>query len=91
MIYKLFTHYLSFSIYVYFTWIFIHFLSTHLYVQLCVPRTFYGLIYSPFMNQIPHCVGLLWTMTKGSEMINLMWIAIGKLLMDNVYSRLKHT
>lgn len=74
--------------YIYLLWILLHFISTHLYVYLCIPKTFYGLLYSPFMIQMPYCIGLFWIMKRGNEIINIMWITTGKIIVDNINTQI---
>tara|TARA_Y200000002_G_scaffold16458_1_gene12841 strand:- start:3026 stop:3352 length:327 start_codon:yes stop_codon:yes gene_type:complete len=62
---------------VYFMWIFIHFISVHLYINFCVPLTLYGFISSPFLVPAPHCYGLRWLMNNGSDNIIAMWSVLG--------------
>jgi hypothetical protein len=62
---------------VYLLWICLHFVSSHLYVKLCVPSTFIGFVMSPFMSATPHCQGLRWIVYNAANMINNMWIIFG--------------
>lgn len=70
---------------IYIAWIFLHYISSHLYVRLCVPRTIVGFLLSPFMTVTPHCQGLRWIIVNGANMINNMWIILGTWLMTNVF------
>jgi hypothetical protein len=62
---------------VYLLWIFLHFIASHLYINLCVPKTVLGFIMSPFMTATPHCQGLRWIVYNAANMINNMWIILG--------------
>jgi hypothetical protein len=62
---------------VYLLWICLHFVSSHLYVKLCVPSTFVGFVMSPFMTATPHCQGLRWITYNAANMINNMWLIFG--------------
>jgi hypothetical protein len=62
---------------VYLTWIILHYVASHLYVRLCVPKTAIGFIMSPFMTATPHCQGLRWIVYNAANMINNMWIILG--------------
>ena len=62
---------------IYFVWTMLHFFASHLYIKLCVPFSFIGLVVSPFMTATPHCQGLRWLIINGANMINNMWIIIG--------------
>ena len=62
---------------IYLLWICLHYVSSHLYVKLCVPNTLFGFIMSPFMTATPHCVGLRWIVFNAANMINNMWLVLG--------------
>lgn len=62
---------------IYFLWIFLHYIASHLYIKLCVPKTFIGFVLSPFMTATPHCQGLRWIVYNAANMINNMWIMLG--------------
>lgn len=62
---------------IYIVWIFLHYIASHLYIKLCVPRTFVGFLMSPFMTATPHCQGLRWVVYNAANMINNMWIIFG--------------
>jgi hypothetical protein len=62
---------------IYLLWICLHYVSSHLYVKLCVPNTLWGFIMSPFMTATPHCVGLRWIVYNAAQMINNMWVFLG--------------
>jgi hypothetical protein len=59
---------------VYLLWIFLHYTSSHLYVKLCVPKTVFGFIMSPFMTATPHCQCLRLIVYNAANIINNMWI-----------------
>ena len=66
------------SIYgIYLLWIMLHFGATHLYVEYCVPKSWFGLLTSPFLTSTPQCQGLRWLIYNGGNQINNMWISIG--------------
>jgi len=62
---------------IYLLWILLHFTASHLYINLCVPKTIVGFIMSPFMISTPHCQGLRWVVYNAANTINHMWILIG--------------
>jgi hypothetical protein len=62
---------------VYLMWIVLHYGASHLYIQLCVPKTPWGFILSPFMTATPHCQGLRWIVYNAANVINNMWIMFG--------------
>ena len=62
---------------VYLLWILLHYVASHLYVSLCVPKTIIGFVMSPFMTATPHCQGLRWIVFNAANMINNMWIILG--------------
>jgi hypothetical protein len=62
---------------IYLLWIVLHYVSSHLYVKLCVPNTVLGFLLSPFMMATPHCQGLRWIVYNATGVINNMWILMG--------------
>jgi len=69
---------------IYLLWICLHYASSHIYVELCVPKTVNGFILSPFMINAPHCQGLRWIIYNAASVVNQMWKLIG----DWLYSLL---
>jgi len=62
---------------IYLLWILFHYFASHLYIEYCVPKTWTGLVISPFLTATPHCQGLRWMIYNGGNQINQMWIMIG--------------
>ena len=62
---------------IYLLWICLHYGASHMYIKLCVPRTIFGFIMSPFMVSTPHCQGLRWIVYNAATIINNMWLALG--------------
>ena len=62
---------------IYLIWILLHYFAAHLYIEYCVPKTWTGLLISPFLTATPHCQGLRWVIYNGGNQINQMWIMIG--------------
>ena len=62
---------------VYFSWISMHYVCTHVYAEYCTPKTIKGLIISPFVVVAPHCTGLRWCITQGANTITTMWGVLG--------------
>jgi len=71
---------------VYFLWIFLHYVSSHLYVKFCVSNTMLGFFMSPFMTVAPHCQGLRWIIHTAANVINNMWIVLGTWLASTIFS-----
>jgi hypothetical protein len=69
---------------IYFVWIFLHYIASHLYVRMCVPSTVIGFLLSPFMTATPHCQGLRWVVFNAANMINNMWIILGTWIISNI-------
>ena len=69
---------------VYLLWILLHYIASHLYVNLCVPKTVIGFIMSPFMTATPHCQGLRWVVYNAANMINNMWIICGSFICSTI-------
>jgi hypothetical protein len=65
---------------VYIVWIVIHYTASHIYVKVCVPLSWYGIIMSPILTPTPHCQGLRWIIYNGGAQINNMWITVGSWL-----------
>lgn len=62
---------------IYIVWITLHYIASHLYIYLCVPKTIWGFIASPFMSVTPQCQSLRWIIYNGANVINNMWIGLG--------------
>jgi len=62
---------------VYFSVVFVHFISSNIYPSLCCPWTFWGFIMSPFMVVTPHCEGLRWVIHYTGDQIRNTWIWLG--------------
>lgn len=62
---------------VYFSVVFVHFISSNIYPSLCCPWTFWGFIMSPFMVVTPHCEGLRWIIHYTGDQIRNSWIWLG--------------
>ena len=68
----------------YILWIFIHYFATQLYVGFCANWSIKGLIMSPFLVTMPHCVGLLWCINQGVYNLQAMWILLGYWLVKRI-------
>ena len=62
---------------IYLIWIALHFFASQFYIELCVPKTIYGFIISPFLMATPHCQALRWIVYNAASTINNMWIIMG--------------
>lgn len=62
---------------IYILWVFLHFISSHMYVKLCTPASISGFILSPFMAAAPHCQALRWVLYNGGNSIISMWVTLG--------------
>ena len=62
---------------IYFIWVGLHYVSSHAYVNLCVPYTVKGFFMSPIQSPMPHCVALRYMIYTGGEYINKMWWILG--------------
>lgn len=69
---------------IYILWIFMHYISSHLYIHWCVPATIFGFIISPFIIPAPHCVGLRWMIHHGGNSIIAMWSIIGVWILGRI-------
>ena len=68
----------------YFMWIFIHFVTSHLYSQFCTPYSVQGFFMSPFLTASPQCNALRWGIEQGAVTINNMWLLVGAWLVAKV-------
>jgi len=73
----------------------LHYLTVHIYMNMCVPLTIFGFIGSPFIMLNPICSGLEW-ITHNSLIIisnTWMWVGLGMWVTINVlfttYSAMK--
>jgi hypothetical protein len=73
---------------IYVLWICLHYVASHLYIYLCVPKTVWGFIASPFMSITPQCQVLRWIIYNGANMINSMWIILGSWISSLLLSNL---
>ena len=71
---------------IYLLWILLHYVSSHLYVYLCVPKSIYGFLISPLLISTPHCNALRWCISNGPNVIQYMWSNIGVWITTNIYS-----
>jgi hypothetical protein len=62
---------------IYLLWICLHYISSQLYIEVCVPKTIKGFLMSPFMISTPQCQSLRWVVYNGANIINNMWILFG--------------
>jgi hypothetical protein len=62
---------------IYFIWIFLHYISAHLYVYFCNKLSIVGFIFSPFLVPALHCQALRWVISNGAININAMWMTLG--------------
>ena len=61
----------------YFIWISMHYLASHLYTMVCTPWSVKGFILSPLLIPAPHCEALRWVIYHGALRIHTMWILLG--------------
>lgn len=74
------------TIFVYFTWITIHYISTHLYSHYCTKLSLWGYIMSPIIVTTPICRGLSWIIYTGSDKIFNMWNLLGSFILNYISS-----
>ena len=70
--------------FVYIFWIALHYLSVHLYSYFCTPLSFIGFLSSPFLVTLPQCKILRWVIEEGGKMIEVMWIILGKWIIEKM-------
>lgn len=69
---------------IYILWITLHWLSSEMYMRMCVGRTVYDILISPFVAPLPHCIALRWMIYNGGRTIEVMWIVLGKWLLERL-------
>ena len=74
-------------VFIYIFWIGLHYISVHLYSYFCTPSTFIGFLYSPFLAPLPQCKMLRWIIYNGGEMIEVMWIILGKWIIEQIIKK----
>ena len=69
---------------IYLLWMFLHYISSHLYVKWCTPIGISGFIYSLFMGPTPLCYALSWTIFTGNQSLLHMWSIIGAIFIGRL-------
>ena len=70
----------------YSTWIFLHYASSHMYSYLCTPKSWYGIIISPFLATAPHCNALRWSISESGDIFKAMWITVGSWIISSFFT-----
>tara|TARA_B100001093_G_scaffold504731_1_gene560983 strand:- start:364 stop:684 length:321 start_codon:yes stop_codon:yes gene_type:complete len=70
----------------YSTWIFLHYVSSHMYSYLCTPKSWYGIIISPFLATAPHCNALRWSISESGDIFKAMWITVGSWIISSFFT-----
>ena len=65
------------SCFVYFVWIVLHTISSHLYTKYCAPIGFIDILVSSLTVSTPHCYAFRWIINKSSFIIDNMWFILG--------------
>lgn len=76
LVYKPFGFYLG--------WIILHYICIHLYANICVPFTFWGVITSPLNAMNPLCRGLEWINHNSLIVMSNMWLGLGTWITTNI-------
>ena len=69
---------------IYFIWIFMYYIASHLHIYCCLPPTISGFLMSPFMTATPHCQALRWIIYNGGNSIVTMWLLMGAWLLQYI-------
>jgi hypothetical protein len=69
---------------IYIVWICLHYVSSYLYIQLCVPYSWVGFFASPFLITSPHCKAFRWMIYTGASIIENMWLLLGIWICSNI-------
>jgi len=72
------------AIAIYIFWITLHAISVKLYSQYCVGTNIISMLLSPLAVQLPYCIGIRWIIVKGAQIIDVMWIILGKWLIEKI-------
>lgn len=72
------------KLWVYLLWIFLHYLSAHLYVRYCTPYGVMGIIYSIFIGPTPMCYALSWAIHNGNQSLFNLWSIMGALCIGHL-------
>ena len=54
------------------------------YSEYCVGSGILSIIVSPLRMSLPYCVGMRWIIMKGGEVVDIMWIILGKWLIERL-------
>ena len=68
--------------FVFIFWVILHYISSHMYIYYCTPKSVYGFSMSPFIIAAPHCQALSWVVYNGGNTIISMWITFGFWLLN---------
>jgi hypothetical protein len=69
---------------IYVFWITLHAISVKLYSHYCVGNSIIAILLSPVTVPLPHCVGMRWIIVKGAQVIDVMWIILGKWIIEKI-------
>ena len=71
-------------VFIYLGVIFVHWISSHLYPQMCCGNTLWGIVMSPFMVVTPHCEALRWTIHFTGDKIRNAWFWLAGYLVSYI-------
>ena len=85
---QIYIHYLRRTVpsivFIYLGVIFVHWISSHLYPQMCCGNTLWGIVMSPFMVVTPHCEALRWTIHFTGDKIRNAWFWLAGYLVSYI-------
>jgi len=64
-------------VYIYISWIMLHYTCARLYASFCTPYNIYGFLTSPFTVTLPHCQAFRWVIHTSGDNIMNMWVLLG--------------
>ena len=67
----------------------LHYISSHAYVNYCVPNTIKGFLLSPLTITQPHCQALRWIIYNGGNKITTSWLILGSWIIRQLPIRRK--
>jgi hypothetical protein len=71
---------------IYIFWITLHFAVTKLFINLCVPTSMWGLIFSPLTAAAPHCQVLRWALYESGINVGLIGLAAISLVYKTLFA-----
>lgn len=75
-------------VFIYLGVILVHWISSHLYPQMCCGNTLWGIVMSPFMIVTPHCEALRWSIQFTGDKIRNAWFWLAGYLVSYIGTKI---